>query len=142
MPRFEPRGVPLVLAANACEGSFFVDAGLLKAALVNIIENALDACVTDQRSGRQHRVTLTVACTAEDIALTVEDNGTGMTESQIKKLFTVFYSTKGVKGTGLGLFIAETIIKQHGGDIAVSSTLGQGSRFCIQLPRSSPKNPS
>jgi two-component system NtrC family sensor kinase len=47
----------------------------------------------------------------------------------------VFYSTQGIKGTGLGLFIAGKIIRQHGGDIVVESSIGQGSRFCMRLPR-------
>jgi signal transduction histidine kinase len=58
-----------------------------------------------------------------------------MTSEQLKRLFKVIYSTKGIQGTGLGLFIADQIIRQHGGDIVVESSLGQGSRFCVRLPR-------
>jgi len=67
--------------------------------------------------------------------MSVEDNGTGMTAEQLKRLFTVFYSTKGIKGTGLDLFIADKIIRQHGGDIVVELSLGPGFRFCVRLPR-------
>lgn len=142
LPRFERWGIALATDIAPCDGSFFVDAGLLKAALVNIVENALDACVADQRAGRHHRVDLTLACTPEALTVIVADNGIGMSQGQIEKLFTVFYSTKGIRGTGLGLFIADTIIHQHGGDIAVESTPGQGSRFCIKLPRNHPKTAS
>ena len=66
----------------------------------------------------------------------MEDNGTGMASEQLKKLFTVFYSTKGIKGTGMGLFIADTIVRQHGGDMVVESSLSQGSlaSACPSMP--------
>jgi signal transduction histidine kinase len=134
-PRFERRGVALLVDSSGCAGNFSVDTGLLKAALVNVVENALDACVADHQPGHEHRVLLTAQSAPDAVGFSVEDNGMGMTSEQLKKLFTVFYSTKGIKGTGLGLFIADTIVRQHGGDITVESNLGQGSRFCIQLPR-------
>jgi len=92
--------------------------------------------VTDSREKTEHRVVFKCESNPDAIGMSVEDNGLGMTSEQLKRLFTVFYSTKGIKGTGLGLFIADQIIRQHGGDIVVESSLGQGSRFCVRLPRS------
>jgi signal transduction histidine kinase len=57
-----------------------------------------------------------------------------------ESLFTLFFSSKGNKGTGLGLFIADKIIDQHGGKITVDSTAGKGSRFRITIPRFIPKS--
>ena len=54
------------------------------------------------------------------------------------KIFTPFFSSKGTKGTGLGLFIAYTIIEQHGGEIKVKSNVGQGTLFQIKIPRKAP----
>jgi PAS domain S-box-containing protein len=133
-PRFARLGIQLVFDVESCTREVEVDSGLLKAALVNILENALDACVADTRDRHDHRVLLNVGCGPDAIGISVEDNGIGMTSEQLKKLFTVFYSTKGIKGTGLGLFIADKIVRQHGGDMVVESSLGQGSRFCIRLP--------
>ncbi len=133
-PRFARLGIRLVCDIEGCAGEVEVDSGLLKAALVNILENAVDACVADAKGKNEHRVLLTVQCGSDAIGISVEDNGTGMTSEQLKKLFTVFYSTKGIKGTGLGLFIADKIVRQHGGDMVVESSLSQGSRFCIRLP--------
>ena len=56
------------------------------------------------------------------------------------KIFTPFFSSKGTKGTGLGLFIANTIIEQHGGEIKVKSKVGQGTFFQIEIPRKAPTN--
>ena len=69
------------------------------------------------------------------VIYTVEDNGIGMDETVRKKLFSLFYSSKGRKGTGLGLFIANKIISEHGGAIHVASTPGRGSKFTIKIPK-------
>jgi signal transduction histidine kinase len=135
-PRFERRGIRLEGDLEKGTGTFTGDAGLLKAALVNFLENAVDACVADARGKREHRVVLKCESSPDAIGMSVEDNGLGMAPEQLKRLFKVFYSTKGIQGTGLGLFIADQIIRQHGGDIVVESSLGQGSRFCVRLPRS------
>jgi signal transduction histidine kinase len=140
-PRFTRLGIQLVCDVEKCLGTFFADHGLLKAALVNILENAVDACVVDAKNKTGHRVMLKFECNSDAVGMSVEDNGTGMNSEQLQKLFKVFYSTKGIKGTGLGLFIADKIIRQHGGDIVVESSLGQGSRFCMWLPRKEP-NPA
>ncbi len=134
-PRFERLGIRLECDDAKGTGTFTADAGLLKAAMVNFLENAVDACVADSREKTEHRVVLKCESNPDAIGMSVEDNGMGMTSEQLKRLFTVFYSTKGIKGTGLGLFIADQIIRQHGGDIVVESSLGQGSRFCVRLPR-------
>ncbi len=134
-PRFECLGIRLECDDANGTGTFTADAGLLKAAMVNFLENAVDACVADSKDKAEHRVVLKCESNPDAIGMSVEDNGMGMTPEQLKRLFTVFYSTKGIRGTGLGLFIADQIIRQHGGDIVVESSLGQGSRFCVRLPR-------
>jgi len=134
-PRFQRLGIRLECDDPEDPGTFSADAGLLKAALVNFLENAVDACVADSQDKAEHRVVLAYESNPDAVGISVEDNGLGMTSEQLKRLFTVFYSTKGIKGTGLGLFIADQIIRQHGGDIVVESSLGRGSRFCVRLPR-------
>jgi len=68
------------------------------------------------------------------LVMVVEDNGIGMDRETREKLFSLFFSSKGSKGTGLGLFIANKIVDKHGGSIAVDSEVGRGSRFVIRLP--------
>ena len=63
----------------------------------------------------------------------VEDNGIGMDEEKIDKIFEEFYSGKGSDGTGLGLFVADKIVREHGGKIEVLSAPGKGSTFRVIL---------
>jgi len=65
----------------------------------------------------------------------------GIADDEVASIFEVFASTKGSRGTGLGLPVSQKIVREHGGKIAVSSTVGQGSTFVIELPmrRTEPK---
>ena len=63
------------------------------------------------------------------------DTGCGMDYEVKRKVFTTFFSTKGLGGTGLGLLVTRKIVHEHGGRIEVESTPGQGSVFRIDLPR-------
>jgi signal transduction histidine kinase len=64
----------------------------------------------------------------------IRDNGIGMDRETREKLFSLFFSSKGLKGTGLGLFISNKIVDKHGGEIKVESQPGRGSRFLVRLP--------
>ena len=67
------------------------------------------------------------------VKISVQDNGCGMTEDQMSKIFEPYYTTKS-SGTGLGLTVLFKIMKQHGGDVTVHSNLGEGSEFILQIP--------
>jgi two-component system sensor histidine kinase AtoS len=71
------------------------------------------------------------------VAITIADTGVGMDEETVRKLFTAFFTTK-AKGTGLGLALAQKIVEEHGGGIAVRSTPGSGSLFVVTLPAVEP----
>jgi signal transduction histidine kinase len=103
--------------------------------------NAIDA--TEGKPDR--RVTVKVDCrnatasrniTADttDFTITVEDNGAGIDEADFDRIFSLFESTKGSRGTGLGLPVTQKIIREHGGELKVASTLGEGATFTIHLP--------
>jgi len=115
-------------------GQFFIDPGFLHSALVNILDNAVDACLKDT-SQPDHWIIFRMRPDMDDILFEIHDNGIGMDSATFEKIFTLFYSSKGRKGTGLGLFIANKIVRQHGGRITVKSTLGKGSRFTIHIPK-------
>ncbi len=132
--KLENSPVKLACAFEPSAGNCRIDPGYIHAALLNIFENALDACRRDN-SKTCHQITFSVQSTQDHILFSVADNGIGMDEATQAKLFTEFFSSKGRKGTGLGLFIANQIIKQHGGDISVSSAPGRGSGFIVKIPR-------
>lgn len=110
-----------------------IDPGYVLAALMNIFDNAAEAC---QRAGmdREHVITFAVRPDGDRVLFLLADSGVGMDEETRARLFTAFFSSKGRKGTGLGLFIANKIVEQHGGSIEVASAPGRGSRFSIRLP--------
>lgn len=115
-------------------GEFEIDPGILRSALINILENAIDACVMDKTKS-SHTIRFCVTQEENDIIFDVYDNGIGMDKETLENLFTLFFSSKGHMGTGLGLFISNKIIQQHGGSIKVSSTYGQGSHFRVRMPK-------
>ena len=77
----------------------------------------------------------------EHLEFEVQDNGIGMEDAAQEKAFKLFYSSKGVEGTGLGLFISNKIALAHGGTIALESKRNQGTRVIVKLPRRRPYSP-
>jgi signal transduction histidine kinase len=125
--RFE-RDIPDAL------GEISLDPGVVSAALVNILENAVEACA-DDRSGAEHAVSFRASGDDAGVVFEVADDGPGMDRETRERMFTLFFSSKGNKGTGLGLFIAHRMVRQHGGEIDVESEPGRGARFTVRLPR-------
>jgi signal transduction histidine kinase len=70
-----------------------------------------------------------------NVQFDIIDNGIGMDSQTRDKIFTLFFSSTANRGTGLGLFIANKIVCQHGGSIRVDSKVGQGSRFSVKIPK-------
>ena len=86
--------------------------------------------------GDRGLVKLTVSRDADDVALTVEDNGQGIEPSVKDILFEPFVTTRrgGREGVGLGLFLADRLVAAHGGRLEFESEPGQGTRFRVVLP--------
>ena len=103
--------------------------------ILNLVTNAIDACTDISSSTRQGKI-LMRSSRKNDWAVQYEiiDNGCGMEEETRSKIFQEFFSTKGSRGTGLGLMVTKKIIDEHGGDMQCSSELGKGSKFIIRLP--------
>lgn len=107
-----------------------VDPEGIHRAVLNLILNAIDAT-----SGRPDaKVSIALLCTQDSTRIEIEDNGVGIPQSQLQTIFSLFESTKGNRGTGLGLPVSQKIIREHGGDISVLSVVDQGTTFTIQLP--------
>jgi two-component system NtrC family sensor kinase len=116
-------------------GAVSIDPRTLHQCLTNLISNAIDACLFDESTDKQWRVHVRTEKTGEaGIRFSVCDNGLGMTPEVKQKLFTSFFSTKGHRGTGLGLLVTRKLIEEHGGCIHVESEMGRGTTFSIELP--------
>lgn len=98
-------------------------------AVLNLVTNAIDAC-------EEHGGDVTIRTYADETSYYVEvkDTGVGIAPEHIPQLFRAFNSTKGSRGTGLGLACSDKIVRENGGDIIVKSQLGKGSTFTIRIP--------
>ncbi len=135
--RADDLGVELVRKFEDSGGEFEADPQALRSLLVNLIENSLDACRLDKKKP-EHRVTVGVTGTGDSVLITISDDGIGMDEETRQKAFSLFFSSKGQSGTGLGLFIANKIVHAHGGMIEMASEPGVGTQFSVVLPRTPP----
>ncbi|CCO23706.1 response regulator [Maridesulfovibrio hydrothermalis] len=124
-------------------GTVTIDTSAMSATLVNFLENAVDACEIPV-DGKEFEIGFSARDNGDSLSIVVTDNGTGMDPETRDKIFTLFFSSKGKKGTGIGLFISNQTIEQHGGKITVESESGKGTTFTISLPRTaeSSKKPS
>ena len=130
--RAQEEGVQISLSEAPGELICKGDSVALQHALLNVISNAIDA--TSGRDQGHVVVSLSVDDQLEEVQLGVQDNGVGMSDAVLAEIFSLFYSSKGSQGTGLGLAVSEKILHEHGGAIHVESTPEEGSRFLICWP--------
>jgi two-component system, NtrC family, sensor kinase len=102
-------------------------------AVLNVVINALDAVEGSPKAAV--RVQTGYDPVGDNALVVVTDNGPGIAEDQIAKIFNVFESTKGARGTGLGLAVSQKILREHGGEITVESKPGEGCQFVLAWPR-------
>ncbi len=132
-PKMGARDIEFICDVDSGAGEFEVDREIFRSILVNLLENAMEACM-DPRLERAMQVRFSAGRNRDGARFEIADNGTGMDTEQKNKIFSKFYSSKGNKGTGLGLFIARKVVEQHGGKIYVDSEPGTGSRFRVIMP--------
>ncbi|HMO24627.1 MAG TPA: ATP-binding protein, partial [Tepidisphaeraceae bacterium] len=109
------------------------DRDKLVIAIQNLIGNAIKYTPVGGR------VDVSVEATDQFLSLAVKDTGIGIAPEQLPKLFGRFYRAddprvRGITGTGLGLALSREVVRLHGGDITVASTLNEGSTFTLTLP--------
>ena len=116
------------------------DSDKLQQVLTNLLDNAL------KYSNPGSAVTVTLTDHEDRVELTVADEGVGIPESEVPKLFRMFERTRGkqtktAKGTGVGLYLCKHLVEAHGGSIAVDSMVGRGTTFLVTIPRSRSTEP-
>ena len=126
---FHLRHVDIGLTLDRNMIDTYLDENQIEQVVINLLLNALNA--VDENG--VVTVKTSVNPVADTVRIEVNDNGCGIAEADCKKIFEPFFSTRS-NGTGLGLAISYGIVRNHGGDIQVFSTLGQGTRFLIEFP--------
>ena len=127
--------VEISIESDNSIGEVTMDPSIIHEALLNLASNAVDACLFDEDLSKQWHVRLKTEKEPDQmIKFEVSDNGAGMSEQVLQKLFSSFFSTKGHRGTGLGLMVTRKLIEEHQGKIDVRSRLGEGTTFTVRLP--------
>lgn len=106
--------------------------------LLNLVKNAIEAADAGKPDSFV-RVSF-LSKDKDRYQILVEDNGKGMSDEAKAKIFQAFFSTKGEKGTGLGLLVIDRTVKAHQGEIKVESEFGKGTKFILSLPKVLPKD--
>ena len=135
IPKASEHDIEITPLLDPLLGEVYMDPQAIHHPALNLITNALDACIFDPDSKEKWWIKVSTALEeGHMIKLEVSDNGSGMSQETADKLFSSFFSTKGQSGTGLGLLVTEKIVKENGGNINVNSELGKGTAFTIYLP--------
>ena len=108
----------------------------LRRVVINLVGNALDALEASATRGPSLAVLAGENLAGSELWLRVKDNGPGMDEATLQKIFSPFYTSK-VNGTGLGLALAKKVVEAHGGSIEAHSAAGDGTEFVLVFPKRS-----
>ncbi|CAN5695723.1 ATP-binding protein [soil metagenome] len=130
--RAEELGVALVWEPSSKLPEVMIDPDGIHRAVLNVVTNALDAA--EKRPEARVSVSTSWDADTQTACVSVADNGEGIPVEEVEAIFQVFASSKGSRGTGLGLPVSQKIVREHGGQIQVKSDPGRGSRFDIELP--------
>jgi PAS domain S-box-containing protein len=133
--RVRRSGIEIVKQCDASIGEVELDPSILHRCLLNLVTNAVDACEMDKDPQKRHRIRIQTTLENDGrIRFDVADNGSGMSRETQTKLFTALFSTKGGKGTGIGLLVTRKLVQEHGGQIDFVSRPGEGTTFTLRLP--------
>ncbi|MFW6168997.1 MAG: ATP-binding protein [Planctomycetota bacterium] len=130
--RADEAGVQLQWSPTGDIPQITFDPNAMHRAILNVVTNAIDAC--EKTDGGVVTVRTHYDVPQAMVRIIVEDTGEGIPPEDMTKIFSVFESRKGTRGTGLGLAVSQKIMSEHDGDITVQSTPKQGSSFCLSLP--------
>ena len=128
--RIEDRSIRVTVDLPPALPPVMIDVEQMEQVFFNLIKNALEA----MKDGGE--ISISVSSDDRDVVVSFRDNGAGMSDETIKRLFAPYRTTKS-GGTGLGLMLSQRIVRSHGGAIEVASRQGEGSSFAVRLPRMS-----
>ncbi len=126
LKKAKAKGV-LIKKELSCANTFYVDHEQIEQVILNLLINSIDA------TGSFGEVTVGTRCGNGSIEIEVSDTGCGIPDDETERILQPFYSTKET-GTGLGLAISSRIVEAHKGKIHISSKVGEGSTFVVEIP--------
>jgi len=129
--RFTHKDIQLNLQFDENLSEVEIDSNGIFRCLLNLVSNSVDAF----DSTDTNKITIKTESDNDNFNIYIEDNGSGISEDNLKKLFSIFFSTKGSKGTGLGLLVTKKIIEEHDGTLIVESEENVNTTILIKLPK-------
>lgn len=129
--RARESGIQVTELVDATLDAFEFDPQGIERCVMNLISNAIDA------APKGHGIVGVSTHPSSDgrsVSIVVQDNGDGIAPESHERIFDLLYSTKGARGTGFGLAITKKIVEEHGGRVLLTSDVGTGARFTIELP--------
>lgn len=132
-PEYEKENVHLNVSLCPEDTRLLLDEKLFREVIVNLSQNAIHAVNEKNDSTQEKLIEIKSIIRDDKYVLSVSDNGCGISEEKLNKIFEPYYTTKAT-GTGLGLTTVYKIIKEFSGDISVKSTEGEGTSFIISIP--------
>jgi signal transduction histidine kinase len=135
--RAAKQGFNFDLTLNQNVRSFEADKHAVRSLIINLLDNSLDACRIDKKKD-SHSISLEINEENNHILFEISDNGIGMDRETREKATSMFFSSKGAGGTGLGLFIANKIAEAHGGNMKIISEEGEGCKFIVKMLKNKP----
>lgn len=131
--KFKEAGADPSTRFEAESDTVFGDPGQLEQVFLNLVLNAIDSLNIDKRVSIETRLVQPEGQPQPNIQITIVDTGTGVSPEHLPQLFQPFFTTK-KQGTGLGLYLAQRIMREHAGGIKVDSAEGQGTTVQVTLP--------
>ena len=132
-PEYEKENVKLNVALCPEDTKLLLDEKLFREVIVNLSQNAIHAVNEKNNSEQDKIIEITSVIRDDKYVLSITDNGCGIPEDKLNKIFEPYYTTKAT-GTGLGLTTVYKIVKEFSGDISVKSIAGEGTSFIISIP--------
>lgn len=131
---FQDKNITLEIDIKENTPKIFADEIALHRVFLNLLMNAIDSFKSKQKDNKLIKLTVRTALDSKMIEIIFHDTGCGIPASKLEAIFTVFFSTKGSEGTGLGLAVVHKIINEHQGSISVTSIENEWTEFKITLP--------
>lgn len=130
-PEAAAKGVKLAMEVSPEDLQVMADSELIDQVLINLVKNAIQAFEEDHEGERSVKLNA-FEDDRGNILVQVKDNGAGIEEEALTKIFIPFFTTK-KQGSGIGLSLSRQIMRQHGGSISAKSTLNEGTEFTLKL---------